>query len=504
MDGQRCAAGDLCSAPPGSDLSLSTHRCLECGNKIHCAIWCGKSISELTGSKITADRLSANGSMRFKTADPELTCICKGCIKRLDPSALDPTDNVSTLPPFSLDPTDHVSLPPVVVIRKVVSTTAGTKRKDHSGLFPCSNKKPISTMMGNSTKSNYTISTELGEAKDAVTSEFETSEIDGEVVVVGEAVDMIIKYKLLQPPASCKAKWWKYFMKFGVTHLDKKDHAACKICFSQKNYSKGTVSTKGGGTGGLVRHLKRHHLTEYEVLDRKSGEGDSQTTFRSSRTTTSLSSASGSIVAHYKAKPKQVSVEDSKKLFSIAAAAFAIKEAVPFSMFARPAFRKLFTVVNKNASQIVNIGPERVRDQVMKFGLIAERATRLELNGVKIAWTTDHWTSPNDQSFTTLTAHYIDNIWQMRSACLDFKVFHGTTTGDKIYEDVKSVLARYKSETIMLVEDKIVDTIVDTIGITDTTGNMGVLGRKLRENGQEHAYCTDHNFHLNAKLAFDG
>jgi hypothetical protein len=145
--------------------------------------------------------------------------------------------------------------------------------------------------------------------------------------------------------------------------------------------------------------------------------------------------------------------------------AFAIKEAVPFSMFAKPAFRKLFTVVNKNASQIVNIGPERVRDQVMKFGLIAERATQLDLNGVKIAWTTDHWTSPNDQSFTTLTAHYIDNIWQMRSACLDFKVFHGTTTGDKIYEDVKSVLARYKSETIMLVEDKIVDTIVDTIGI---------------------------------------
>jgi len=173
-------------------------------------------------------------------------------------------------------------------------------------------------------------------------------------------------------------------------------------------------------------------------------------------------------------------------------------------MFAKPAFRKLFTVVNKNASQIVNIGPERIRDQVMKFGLIAVRATQLELNGVKIAWTIDHWTSPNDQSFTTLTAHYIDNIWQMRSACLDFKVFHGTTTGDKIYEDVKSVLARYKSETIMLVEDKIVDTIVDTIGITDTTGNMGVLGRKLCENGQEHAYCTDHNFHLNAKLAFDG
>jgi hypothetical protein len=70
----------------------------------------------------------------------------------------------------------------VVVIRNIVSTTAGTKRKDHCGLFPCSNKKPNSTMMGNSTKSNYTISTKLGESMDAVTSDCETSEIDGEGV----------------------------------------------------------------------------------------------------------------------------------------------------------------------------------------------------------------------------------------------------------------------------------------------------------------------------------
>jgi hypothetical protein len=117
---------------------------------------------------------------------------------------------------------------------------------------------------------------------DAVTSNFETAEVDGEVE------EMIIKYKLRQPPASCKAKWWTHFMRFGLTHLDKKNHAACKLCFAQKNYSKGSVSTKGGGTGGLVRHLKRHHLTEYEVLDGKSGEGDSRTTC--------LSSASGSIV----------------------------------------------------------------------------------------------------------------------------------------------------------------------------------------------------------------
>ena len=69
--------------------------------------------------------------------------------------------------------------------------------------------------MGNSTKSNSTISTELGEAMDAVTSNFETAEVDGEVE------EMMIEYKLRQPPASCEAKWWTHFMRFGLTHLDK-------------------------------------------------------------------------------------------------------------------------------------------------------------------------------------------------------------------------------------------------------------------------------------------
>ena len=84
-----------------------------------------------------------------------------------------------------------------------MSTTAGTKRKDHCGICPCSNKKPKNTM-GNSTKSNSTICIELGEAMDAVTSNFETAEVDGEVE------EIIIEYKLRQPPASCKAKWWTH------------------------------------------------------------------------------------------------------------------------------------------------------------------------------------------------------------------------------------------------------------------------------------------------------
>ena len=63
------------------------------------------------------------------------------------------------------------------------------------------------------------------------------------------------------------------------------------------------------------------------------------------------------------------------------------------------------------------------------------------------------------------------------------------------FEDIVAIVQKYQGET----EDTIV---FDTIGITDTTGNMGKLGRYLCDNGKENGYCTDHNLHLVAKLAF--
>ena len=110
---------------------------------------------------------------------------------------------------------------------------------------------------------------------------------------------------------------------------------------------------------------------------------------------------------------------------------------------------------------------------------------------------TNHWTGQDKATYTTVTAHWIDDkTWMLKSTVLDFKIFEGSTTGKRIYEDVVAVLQKYQGET----EDTIV---FDTIGITDTTGNMGKLGKYLHDNGKEHGYCTDHNLHLVARLAFD-
>jgi hypothetical protein len=157
----------------------------------------------------------------------------------------------------------------------------------------------------------------------------------------------------------------------------------------------------------------------------------------------------------------------------------------------------LFTPLNSESDRIVSLNHQEVRDSVIEMGGFAIEATKREIRNHKIAWTTDHWTGADKGTYTTVTAHWINNAtWRLHSACLDFKVFEGSTTGERIYEDIVAVLQKYQGES----EDTIV---FDTIGITDTTGNMGKLGRYLRENGKEHGYCTDHNLHLVAKLAFE-
>jgi hypothetical protein len=50
----------------------------------------------------------------------------------------------------------------------------------------------------------------------------------------------------------------------------------------------------------------------------------------------------------------------------------------------------------------------------------------------KIAFTTDIWTSPSTKSFLSLTAHFIDNEWELQSVIIDFIQIYGSHTGINI------------------------------------------------------------------------
>ncbi len=108
-------------------------------------------------------------------------------------------------------------------------------------------------------------------------------------------------------------------------------------------------------------------------------------------------------------------------------------------------FLQLFTPLNHESGKIVKLQRHQVKDAVIEMGDYAMEATKREVHNHKIAWTTDHWTGADKATYTTVTAHWIDEkAWSLRSAVLDFKIFERSTTGERIYEDVMAVLQKYQ------------------------------------------------------------
>ena len=38
-------------------------------------------------------------------------------------------------------------------------------------------------------------------------------------------------------------------------------------------------------------------------------------------------------------------------------------------------------------------------------------------------FTTDHWTGSNNKTYTILTGHWINDLWELEYVVLDFKIF---------------------------------------------------------------------------------
>ena len=126
----------------------------------------------------------------------------------------------------------------------------------------------------------------------------------------------------------------------------------------------------------------------------------------------------GTILAYYKPKPSEMSLLEMKSLYVTAAASWAVTHGIPWTMFSSPTFRNLFLPLNSKALQIVNVDGPKIRQQVMKLGKYAEEAIECELKGKRLAWTSDHWTGPNDETYTTVTAHYMSDNWEMKKLFL--------------------------------------------------------------------------------------
>jgi len=114
----------------------------------------------------------------------------------------------------------------------------------------------------------------------------------------------------------------------------------------------------------------------------------------------------------------------------------------------------------------------------------------------KVSFTTDCWTSPNNLVFMGVTAHYINENWELQVTTLDFIHLPGPHTGFNLHNCFVSVLETYGLET-------------KTLGITlDNASNNDSFIQSIDKDSTNfksfhHIRCFAHVLNLSAQTALD-
>ena len=283
-------------------------------------------------------------------------------------------------------------------------------------------------------------------------------------------------YTLRKPPGSKKSPWWKFYHIYDrMKHKDMECKACCNICFANINIK--------NSTSALSSHIKAAHFKDAYLPETNPNYGVKHNPAKS------ISKQVGAVT--------KLSPAEYRQRLLQATVAWVVDTNQPFNAVEQPSFRQMMNIAaNKAGFTGVNVptfSNKDIRLEVMTLGTICKEAVKQKLKGQRFAVTTDHWTSANDETYSCLTAHWIDKDWTMERCVLAFEVFHGSTSGELLGKDFKAKFDEYKFEPWQCLAC-----------VTDTTGNMNTFGVELRLIGVDHIYCVDHNLHLNAKLAFDG
>ena len=207
------------------------------------------------------------------------------------------------------------------------------------------------------------------------------------------------------------------------------ESAKCKYCSVSYSY-------KGGSTANLSRHLKRKHVIQYDVrkkictektdnLDPEENIDNPNTVFVQQNTSVSqnqpaTSSFLTSKITHTSIKtsqsqtvmdsfiPRPLSMNKSQKIDEQLGIMIA-KEFQPFSVVENIEFRKFVNMLNPNYA----IPSRKTVSKSIIPQLLEKTKQKVKTNlnnAIYIAFTTDSWTSLNNDSFVAITVHYIDSI----------------------------------------------------------------------------------------------
>ena len=267
-----------------------------------------------------------------------------------------------------------------------------------------------------------------------------------------------------------KALVWKYFGFEVDTNSQPLSMEApkCRLCYN-------TVAAKDSNTTNLHSHLKHKHPEEYSLVQCASEKGRKKEKAPDPN--------QPSLTATWdKQKLLSTSSREYKELTKSVANCLA-KDMLPLSTVDKPGFRAMLYKFNprfqlptrKHFTKVaIPSLVSQVRDKIE--GLIAGR--ELEY----FSTTTDLWTSVSGDPYITLTCHFIDSNWVIKTYCLQTHYLPEDHTAINISEVLAETLQHWKLEESRLV------------GITTDSGSNVKAACEIL--GWLRLSCFGHNLNL--------
>ena len=222
-----------------------------------------------------------------------------------------------------------------------------------------------------------------------------------------------------------KSPVWIYFglraTEDGAVMIDGIDRPVCRTCGK-------AVHAKGGNTTNLYQHLQEHHPALYmEVSPRmKKHEGPNLST-------------QPTIEASIARSTKYSRDSPQHKDITRAVAYHIGKDGVPIYTVEKPGFKHMIHKLNPRyelpsrkyfSTQAIPTLYTEVRDDIFS---VLQNATHYTM-------TTDLWTSRATEPYITVTIHYVNSEWDLKSVCLDTVALFEDHTAQNIAHSITDIL----------------------------------------------------------------
>ncbi|KAL6465097.1 hypothetical protein MHYP_G00252300 [Metynnis hypsauchen] len=261
---------------------------------------------------------------------------------------------------------------------------------------------------------------------------------------------------------------WEHFG-FRKTDISQKQ-VLCKTC-------RASVLTSRGNTTNLYQHLKKHHRQLYDECMLKRSRDESLPRAQLPGTTarqTSVTQAFDRIAPYEKSSQRHREITD-------AIAKYLAKDMVPIYTVSKNGFQNLLLTLDKRYQL-----PSRTyfsQVAIPELYITCRNTVETELRSVEYyATTTDMWSSRTAEPYRSLTVHFINEHFELKSRCLQTSYFPLDHTGENIANGLKDALANWG--------------LNDEGQVCITTDNASNMIKAAEINQWTRLQCFGHRLHL--------